>query len=65
MGGGAMYGIDCVAYFRLDGESSNSWFQWWFGPYDPYEELVEMWSPSPYSRSLDGDKNIGYFYVNE
>ncbi|KAK4061995.1 uncharacterized protein Triagg1_10158 [Trichoderma aggressivum f. europaeum] len=44
MGGGALYGIDCVAYFRLDGESSNSWFQWWFGPNEPAEELVEMWS---------------------
>ncbi|KAM6478083.1 hypothetical protein HDV62DRAFT_194223 [Trichoderma sp. SZMC 28011] len=64
MGGGQFYGLDCIAFFHLDGESSNSWFQWWYGPYEP-EEFIKMWSQAPYSRSLDGANNVGYFYVNE
>ncbi|KAL7916765.1 hypothetical protein GGI35DRAFT_485921 [Trichoderma velutinum] len=64
MGWGLLYGLDCIAHFRLDGESRDSWFQWWYADSDP-SELVEMWSPSNYERWLDGDKNIGYFYVKD
>ncbi|RFU79322.1 hypothetical protein TARUN_2890 [Trichoderma arundinaceum] len=62
MGGGLMYGLDCVAYFKMDGDSSDTWFQWWYGP---YKESMHagMWSPSHYSSNLDGNKAIAYFYV--
>ncbi|KAL7941124.1 hypothetical protein V8C42DRAFT_335815 [Trichoderma barbatum] len=62
MGGGLLNGLDCIAYFRIDGDSSDSLFQWWYGPFTESMH-VGSWSTGKYSSSLDGNKAIGYFYV--